>query len=60
MSKRKSTKALVVDAILLVFWLVILIELLLAQDIIWAIVAFICVFIFAALLGRDVRRRGAQ
>jgi len=59
MSKRKLT--LVVDAFLLVFWLtVLLFELLFTQDIIWIIVALVCVFLFSALLGRDVRRRGAQ
>jgi len=59
MSKRKFTKVLVFDAFLLAFWLVILlIELVFIQDIIWAIVAFIGVFIFSALLGRDIRKRG--
>jgi len=59
MSKRKFTKVLVFDAFLLAFWLVILfIELLFIQEIIWAIVAFIGVFIFSALLGRDIRKRG--
>jgi len=59
MSKRKFSKVLFFDAFLLVFWLVILlIELLFIQDIIWTIVVLIGVFIFAALLGRDVRKRG--
>jgi len=59
MSKRKLT--LVIDTFLLLFWLAILLyELLFTQDIIWTIIAFVCVFFFAALLGRDVRRRGAK
>lgn len=59
MRRRKLT--LVVDAFLLVFWLaVLLFELLFTQDIIWTIIAFVCVFLFAALLGRDVRRRGTK
>jgi multisubunit Na+/H+ antiporter MnhE subunit len=60
MSKRRFPKGLVVDVVLVVFWVAILIELLLAQDIILAIVAFICVFVFSALLGRDIRRRRQQ
>jgi len=59
MSKRKSTKVLVIDAFLLAFWLIILlIELLFIQDIIWTIIVLIGVFIFSALLGRDMRKRG--
>jgi len=56
MSKGKFPKGLVVDVFLLIFWMAILIELLLAQDLILAAVAFILVFVFSALLGRDIRR----
>jgi len=57
MSKRKLAKGLIFDVLLLGFWMVILlIELLFTNDIIWIMVAFVCVFVFSALLGRDVRR----
>lgn len=61
MSRRRFPKGLVVDAFLLVFWIVVfLIELLFIQEIIWIIAALVLVFIFSVLLGRDVRRRGKQ
>jgi len=57
MSKRKLAIGVILDVVLLGFWMVILlIELLFTNDIILIIVAFVCVFVFSALLGRDVRR----
>lgn len=61
MSRPKLARGLVVDAFLLIFWLaVFFVELLFIQDLIWTVIALICVFLFSALLGRDIRRRGAQ
>ena len=66
MSKRKFSRVIIVDALLVVFWAaVLLFELLFAtpQDIIWiiwVIVAFVCIFVFSALLGRDIRRQRMQ
>jgi len=58
MTQRKSSKALVVDALLLAFWMAIfLIELLFIQDILFTIAALIGVFVFSALLGKDIRRQ---
>jgi len=57
MSKRRFPVGVVVDAFLLAFWMVVLlIELLFTQEVIWIIVALVCVFVFSALLGRDIRR----
>lgn len=63
MRKRKITKTLIADVSLLGFWIAILIvEVLFTQDIIWPIVAFVCIFVFSVLLGRDIRkaRRAAK
>jgi uncharacterized membrane protein len=57
----QSAKALVFDFILLVFWTAIfLIEFLVIQDMLFAVIALIGVFVFSALLGRDIRRRRGQ
>lgn len=61
MSKRKFSRIVVVDVILVVFWAAVLIfELFFTQDLIWIIVAFLCVFAFSALLGRDIRKQRMQ
>jgi len=61
MTPKKSAKVIVVDAILVAFWIVILLlELLVTQDIIFAVAALIGVFVFSALLGRDIRRQRRQ
>ena len=58
MTQRKSAKALVFDVLLLAFWIaILLIEFLVIQDIIFAIIALIGVFVFSALLGKDIRRQ---
>lgn len=61
MTQKKSSKALVFDALLLAFWMAIfLIEFLFIQDILFTIAALIGVFVFSALLGRDIRRQRGQ
>jgi len=61
MTQRKSSRVLVVDVILVAFWMVILlIELFFIQDTLFTIVALAGVFIFSALLGRDIRRQRGQ
>jgi len=61
MTQRKSAKALVFDVLLLAFWIaILLIELLVTQDILFTIAALIGVFVFSALLGRDIRRQRGQ
>jgi hypothetical protein len=61
MSKRKLSRIVVVDVILVIFWTAVLIfELLYTQDLIWTIVAFVCVFVFSVLLGRDIRKQRMQ
>lgn len=61
MSKGKSSKALVFDVALVAFWIVVLlVELLVTGDIVWAVVALVCIFIFSALLGRDIRKRALR
>jgi len=61
MSKVESTRWLIVDAFLLACSIVLLlIDLLSAQDVFWAIAALSSVFIFSTRLGRDIRRRRAK
>ena len=52
-----SKRALIFDVLVLVVWIVILFcELVFIHDTIFTIIAVVGVFVFAALLGRDVRR----
>jgi len=61
MTQRKSSKVLVFDVLLLAFWMaILLIEFLFIQDILFTIIALIGVFVFSALLGRDIRRQRGQ
>jgi hypothetical protein len=61
MSKRKFSRIVVIDVFIVIFWAaVLLFELLFTQELIWIVVAFVCVFLFSALLGRDIRRQRAQ
>jgi hypothetical protein len=61
MSKRKLSRIVVVDVFLVVFWAaVLLFELLYTQNSIWVIVAFVGVFVFSALLGRDIKKQRMQ
>ena len=61
MSQRRFSRIFVVDIFLVVFWAaVLLFELFFTQDIIWIVVAFACVFVFSALLGRDIQKQRTQ
>jgi hypothetical protein len=61
MSRRKFSRIVIVDVVLVVFWAaVLLFELFFTQELIWIIVAFVCVFAFSALLGRDIRKQRIQ
>jgi hypothetical protein len=52
-----SKRGLVFDVLVLVVWIVILFcELVFIHDTIFTIIAVVGVFVFAAFLGRDVRR----
>jgi len=58
MTQRKSNKVIIFDVFLVAFWLMILfIEIFFIQDIIITIAAIVGVFIFSAVLGRDIRRQ---
>ncbi|MCZ2856403.1 MAG: hypothetical protein O2U62_04860 [Candidatus Bathyarchaeota archaeon] len=61
MTKRKIAKGLIIDVFLVIFWIaVFLYELLYTQDMIWLIVALVCIFIFSLLLGKDIRKQAAR
>jgi FtsH-binding integral membrane protein len=57
-----SRRALIFDVLGLGVWIVLLfLELVFIQDMFFAVISVIGVFVFAALLGRDARRaRGAS
>jgi len=61
MGKRESTTRLIMDSSLLVLCLVLLLlDVLLAADIILALVALGGVFVFSLRVGRDMRGRGMK
>lgn len=54
----KFTKGIIFDLFLVVFWVaVLLFELFFTGDLLLAIVALACIFVFSALLGRDIRKQ---